>query len=233
MTGLLRRRYQALLLSLVLLIFVYPLLDSLFETPLVYDFMLTLVYLAALLLVSFRHKNLRPVTLLLGVPLLILAWIGILFPGFPKQLLAVSFHGSAVLFLGYAVAMILQSVYREERVSADNVYGAFCGYLLLGVAFGHLYSILESLTPGSFQGSQEFMTELQNQARHHFLLTYFSFMTLTTVGYGDAIPARAAARGLAVVEAVVGQFYLAVLISELIGKRVSQAVTVPRSDERT
>jgi hypothetical protein len=58
----------------------------------------------------------------------------------------------------------------------------------------------------------------------HFQLTYFSFVTLTTVGYGDITPAREGPRGLAVVEAMVGQFYVAVLLGELIGKRVSHAL---------
>src|SRR5204863_7015600 len=101
--------------------------------------------------------------------------------------------------------------------SADSIYGAFCGYLLVGLIFGHLYRCLEALSPGSFHGNADFMAHVQDERYTHFLLVYFSFVTLTTVGYGDITPASEATRGLAVVEAVIGQFYLAVLIGELIG----------------
>jgi voltage-gated potassium channel len=110
-------------------------------------------------------------------------------------------------------------------VSAESICGALCGYMLLGLAFGHLYCILESITPGAFHGDAEFAIQLRDQSRRHFLLTYFSFATLTTVGYGDITPVRDSARGLSVVEAILGQLYLAVLIAELIGKRVAQALS--------
>jgi hypothetical protein len=66
--------------------------------------------------------------------------------------------------------------------------------------------------------------QLQEDDRDHLMLTYFSFVTLTSVGYGDITPGSRTVRSLAVLEAIIGQFYIAVLIGELIGKRVSQAV---------
>ena len=75
--------------------------------------------------------------------------------------------------------------------------------------------------PGSFRG----IDPGAGGHRTHFLFTYFSFITLTTVGYGDITPGGDTARALALVESVAGQFYLAVLIADLVGKRVAQAVS--------
>ena len=101
-------------------------------------------------------------------------------------------------------------------------------YLLLGLGFAHLYCILKAAVPGSFRASDEILAQIRDEGRVHFQLTYFSFVTLTTVGYGDIAPAQEGARGLAVVEAMLGQFYMAVLLGELIGKRVSQVLSERR-----
>jgi hypothetical protein len=79
------------------------------------------------------------------------------------------------------------------------------GYLLLGLAFGHLYCLLEAVAPGSFRLREDLAAPVHDPGRRQFLLTYFSLVTLTTVGYGDITPGSDPARGLAAVEAVLGQ----------------------------
>src|SRR5262249_54867348 len=96
------------------------------------------------------------------------------------------------------------------------------GYLLIGMAFGHTYCLLGTFVPNAFQGVGRVTGEWE-----HFRLTYFSLMTLTTVGYGDISPASPTARSLAAVEAGVGQVYVALLVAELVGKRVAQALSPP------
>jgi hypothetical protein len=228
MDWLLRRRFQVLLLALALLVLVYPLLRSAFGTRLVLDVMLTIVFLAAFFMV-FTQGRFRVPALVLGVPTVIGAWIDYVLPDLPQIPLQVGFHLVAALFFGFGVAIILRAVHKEVSVSADAIYGAICGYLLVGLAFGHLYCITDVFNPGSFRGSEHLSTPHVDD-RQHFLLTYFSFVTLTSVGYGDITPGSGMARSLAVVEAMIGQFYIAVLIGELIGKRVSQAVASQSSD---
>jgi voltage-gated potassium channel len=120
---------------------------------------------------------------------------------------------------------VLRALLGEPRVSPDAVYGAFCGYLLIALVFAHLYCLLESAQPGSFKGSPELAGRLASAADRLFVLNYFSLVTLTTVGYGDVVPAADAARGLVCLEAMLGQFYIAGLVAELIGRKVSQAFT--------
>ena len=167
----------------------------------------------------------RVIATLLGIPTLVGLWTGFFLPGVARVPLAVTFHLVAALFFGFTIGVILRDIHREKGVAADSVYGAFCGYLLAGLAFGNLFNVVELLAPGSFRG--EDITPQMSDDRRHFRLTYFSFITLATVGYGDITPGNDAARGLAAVEAIVGQFYIAVLVAELIGKRVSQAFAPP------
>jgi hypothetical protein len=225
---LLRWRFLALLIALALLLVVSPALEGVLSTRLVFDALLSLVFVAAFTAV-FTERALRVPALVLGIPTLVGAWTGDVLPGLPRPPLVVGFHLVATLFLGLVIATILRAVHREGRVSADSIYGAFCGYLLVGVAFGHVYSLIEAVAPGSFRLRQDLATNIQDPDRRYFLLTYFSLVTLTTLGYGDITPGSDAARALAAVEAIVGQFYVAVLMAELIGKRVSQALSGPRA----
>jgi hypothetical protein len=212
-----------------MLMLIYPLFRNAFSTRLLMDALLTIVFLAAFLMV-FSQGHFRVPALLLGVPTIIGAWIDYILPGLPRIPLLIGFHLVAALFFGCTVAIILHAIQREKGVSADAIYGAFCGYLLVGLAFGHLYCIGEALNPGSFHGSEQFSTQVHVEDRYQFMLAYFSFVTLTSVGYGDITPGTATVRSLAVLEAIIGQFYIAVLIGDLVGKRVAQAMSGEPSD---
>ena len=91
-------------------------------------------------------------------------------------------------------------------------------------AFRHLYMVGATITPDSFQGDAGLAADLADSSHARYRLTYFSFVTLTTVGYGDITPATGMMRGLAMVEAIVGQFYIAVLIADLVGKKIALAM---------
>jgi hypothetical protein len=221
---LLRRRFLALLIVLLVLIAVYPLLQGVYAERLLLDALVTVVFVTALFAV-FTKPSSRLAAFLLGIPTLLGVWTRYALPGAAVPSVAVGVHLLAAAFLGFCVVTILWAAYDEATTSADSVYGALCGYLLIGLVFGHVYCVLELLAPGSFLGNEAFKTQVRSEEWLRFQLTYFSFVTLTTVGYGDITPASNAAKGLAMVEAVVGQFYIAVLVAELIGKRLSQVIS--------
>jgi hypothetical protein len=223
------RRFLVLLLSLMLVLVVYPALEGMAGTRLLGDALYTLVFLAALLMI-FAEKQHRLPALLLGIPLLVGLWTGYVLPGLPRLPLIAGFQILALVFLTYTVVVLLQGIFRTPTLSADNIYAALCGYLIIGVGFGHAYAMVEALAPGSFRGSDDLTAQLQDADRRRVLLTYFSLVTLTTLGYGDIVPATNAVRGLATVEAVVGQFYLGVFIAQLIGIRVAQVLARPGND---
>src|SRR5262249_54854755 len=153
------------------------------------------------ILTIFTQRRHRLLALALAVPALVGLATGYALPGLPRVPLSVAIHLSATAFFGYAILAILNAIYREERLTIASIPGALCGYVLIAIAFAHLYGVLELTTPGSFRASDENLAR-EDQEQLHFQLIYFSLVTLTTLGYGDIVPARNGARSLAVVEAI-------------------------------
>lgn len=117
-----------------------------------------------------------------------------------------------VVFLAYITTVFIWAIVKNPSVTVDTLAGAVSAYMLVGITYGLAYGMIEQLQPGSFRD-----TVLPGK---HFMpseLTFFSFVTLTTVGYGDIIPWSAHARSLAMLEAVTGIMYPAVLIGRLVG----------------
>jgi hypothetical protein len=226
---LLRRRFLGLLIALGLLFLAYPVLRGDTGGRVLYDALMIVVFLTALLIVFTQTRH-RLVGLLLALPTVAGTLTGYALPGLPRAPVIVATHGFSALFLGFAAAVILRTIYRERWVSQDSIYGAICGYLLIGVAFGHVYSLIEQVAPGSVHASDDLAAELRDPDRAHYVLTYFSVLTLMGAGFGDVTPGTGTVRGVAVVEMVVGVFYVAVLIADLLSKRVSQVLAEQQSD---
>jgi hypothetical protein len=118
--------------------------------------------------------------------------------------------------LSILVLLTLQRIFRPGRVTVHRVIGGIAGYLLIGYTWTYAYQLLLECLPDAIRLGPGIAGNL-NFSAQPALLIYFSFTTLTTVGYGDVSPAHPIARSLAVVEALVGQLYLAILISSLVG----------------
>jgi len=116
--------------------------------------------------------------------------------------------------LGLLAAGSLRFVFRSGRRTIDEIFATVVAYLLLAVLFAQLYEVLLEFNPQSFNIAAA--ADRPPQLVQSDLL-YFSFVTLATLGYGDVLPVDETARSLAVVEAVVGQFYVAVIVSVFIG----------------
>lgn len=107
----------------------------------------------------------------------------------------------------FAAAGALRFAMGATRIDAEHLYAALSAYLLAGIFFGLFYFALEQIGPGTFSGLGEFS---------RMSAFYFSFVTLATLGYGDIVPRTDVARGLAIVEGVGGQLFLAVLVARLV-----------------
>jgi hypothetical protein len=128
-------------------------------------------------------------------------------------------HVAEITFLATIVSLLIRAILHKHSVTLDNILGAFAGYLLIALVFGAAFSLVELLQPGSFRVQDALQTEWSSAAERDWVLNYFSCCTLMTVGYGDVTPVHAAARTLAVLEAMTGQLYLAAV---LVGIRVAQ-----------
>lgn len=200
-------RYRFLLIALLALFVAIPATG--FGT--VSNWLLTLAFLGVLLtglLAVARDRRLR-------LPVLLLAVLTVVpFRDDPTGLLT---QGPDLVFMGLVAAAIMRDVARRRRITLDAVYGASCVYLFLGLCWGKAYAILETAFPGSFGfGTQTTVAPFAAPAKND-LLMYLSFITLTTTGYGDVTPLSPPARVLAVLEAIIGQLFMAITIARLVG----------------
>ena len=122
-----------------------------------------------------------------------------------------------LLFCILSLVIVAQKVLFVPRIDANTLIGSACVYLLLGIIWGLLYSIVEFFFPGSFHGTGEIYSDEQL-----WQFIYYSFVTITTLGYGDIYPLIPFARSLAYLEAVCGQLYIALLVASLVGGYMSR-----------
>jgi len=125
-----------------------------------------------------------------------------------------------ILFLGTIAGFFIWTILSEPTVTSDTLAGAVAAYFLIGITFGLGYGLLEQVSPGSFRD-----TLRAGRLVHPAEFIFFSFVTLTTVGYGDVIPWSGQARSLVILESVLGIMYPAVLIGRLIGLHISRRLS--------
>jgi hypothetical protein len=127
------------------------------------------------------------------------AWLG------HKALSAMTLGAWTLIGL-FAAAAAVRFAMRGAKVDAEHLFAALSAYLLAGLYMGLLYWVLGQIHSGMFSD-----TDLSRSGA-----IYFSFVTLATLGYGDIVPRTDVARGLAIVEGVGGQLFLAVLVARLL-----------------
>jgi hypothetical protein len=149
---------------------------------------------------------------LLLLPLLTLYWLGL------YDVITFSRLGSYILFaiyFGLLVFSFATQILRSPRITLSVLHATLCLYLVIGLFWGTLYALLYELSPASYSGA---LLEKSAMAANHLItFNYFSLVTLTTLGYGDITPQTPGAGALCQLEAVVGQFYTAVVIAWLVG----------------
>jgi len=129
-------------------------------------------------------------------------------------------------FLLVAISFTLKQIAMGTDISPNRLIGAVCVYLMLGVIWAVAYTMLEMISPGSFGG----FTPLQGRGWDSEWL-YFSFVTMTTLGYGDILPVSATARVLAYMQAVFGQLYVAILVAGLVSALISNRQSNKQNDD--
>ncbi|MGD8270127.1 MAG: potassium channel family protein [Desulfobacterales bacterium] len=206
-------RFQLLLAVILSLYAVAPFIEMRWFA----DLVATAVTIFALASVS-EKRGLLVVFSVLAVFVIAGTWYAHWFPGY---LIAVAVHFLDALFQALVVGAILAHVFKSTRITRETIAGAICAYLLVGAMWAHVFSIVEILTPGSFAYTaiEAEATDGPEPIRDQTdRFTYFSFVTLTTLGYGDMTPLTRPARNLTALEAIFGQLYLAVLIARLVGQ---------------
>ncbi len=205
--------FRNLLFFLLLYIVGSPFLQVYPSLAVLAHLSLSLALFAAVYAVN-KLNNQRSWAIGLLLPLLVLYWLGF------YNLINFSPIGGQLLFCVYYGLLVYAFIFQirqARRVDRNVLYATFSLYLILGMFWGALYSLLYQLDPRSFSGN--LLDSVQNSSH---IFNYFSFVTLTTLGYGDITPQTPGAAAVCQMEAIVGQFYTAVVVAWLVGMFVSE-----------
>ena len=216
------QRFSMLLIMLLLLLLMGPVLSLAFLKLhiLTRQVIWTLTFSAVLLFGYFAVSH-QPKTTRIALSLCTLAiFAQIIKIFYPSTPLLIAHHLLGIIFMLFNIGIIFHLMFTSRAITLNIISASLCVYLLLAVVWSQGYSLLEIIEPGSFS--------FQVDTNQEFILgnsvapLYFSLVTMTTLGYGDIVPVSQAARMMAVVEAFVGQLYIAVLVARLVGLHVSQ-----------
>ena len=199
------KQFGRVLVFLILYLFVSPFFPSGSTASLLVHFLLFLAAYAVQ-----RNSQQRSIAMGLMALTLVTYWLGIF------KLVPYSAEGALILFAGF-YALLIYSLVRQlinsSHVTSGVLSGTMCLYLVIGLFWGTLYTLLEVLSPGAFSGA---LLENPGTSELH-LFNYFSLVTLTSLGYGDITPQIPGAASLCQMQAIVGQFFTAVLVAWLVG----------------
>ncbi len=205
------RGHRFLLASLLSLLAVYPLVTDLILLRPLLDLLLVFT-LWGCIRVSSANRALRLSLIALAIAVvasgLLVDWHE------HPSIFLVSAAGGFVFFATVTTILIRDVLTRMTNVDAETLFAAISAYVLIGLTFAFGYMLIDLLLPGSFDHDQILMGDA-NEAFESFV--YFSFVTLTTLGFGDITPKTLEAGAFVYTQAMIGQLYLAVLVARLVG----------------
>ena len=233
-----QRRHSALLAAIVSLLLVRAVIGDSVVAPLLFSLAVVVLVMVAhytiqvdelvgdreVLLVEKRRRTIAGWTLAIAVTFeRVMVWIA------PSHTLYVIGAICYLIFFAYITFQLLRGVLRQREISAETICMSISVYLLMGLTWGFLFALIYDRHPNafSFPASTAPLTERTIPPT----LTYFSFTTLSTIGFGDITPVTMQARYAAVAEGITGQFYLAILVARLVGMHMSQS-EVRRRDKQ-
>jgi voltage-gated potassium channel len=205
------RRFSTvqLLIALAALLICAPFVEEVEGGHLILSVLFSLVLIAAVFAVADRKRTLI-IALVLAVPAITARWINHFRPDLVHPFV---FLICALVLLAFVIGHLLHFILRAPVVTVEVLCASIAAYLMLGLMWTVAYWLVDQLTPG---GAFSFNTNRGAQSIDGFTGFYFSFITLSTVGYGDITPVSRAARWLAAMEAMTGLLYVAVLIARLV-----------------
>lgn len=207
-----RDKYRVLLLCIVLLIFAEPLVPDVEISSYFFLLLISLILITGFYAVRGKRKHLIPAIVLL-IPSLIVFWFQI--PS-DNEFYILFARTSPVLLFSYIAVLIFADVLTTREMNADIIAGGVSVYLLIGLIFSLIYHAFYILDPSAFAFSSHLDPPKGQESAYLYLFNYFSYVTMTTLGYGDISPVSLQARTLVQVETLMGQLYVAIFIARLV-----------------
>jgi voltage-gated potassium channel len=212
-------RFRILLGSLVAMMLLAPLLQSEIYGLAAIRIIESSALMGAVYAISRKRRDLM-IGAIIAAPVI----IGRLFPSYSTSLpVFETVTAGTAVFLAFVAYKIIAEVAHLRTVTFDTIFGAACGYLLIGALWAFLYSMINvSAHPGFvFTNTPDLPPGADLVQRSRLIsLFYFSFITLTSTGFGDILPIAPIAKGLAVIEVIIGQFYVAILVARLVSLEI-------------
>lgn len=223
--------YEGLLFCLVVLFALIPIAEKLPFAQVIVKFGFTLVLLASVYMVS--NKPLHALfAVVLAAPALVGHWLEIFIKMEIPHMVQLSF---SMALQTYVAVIMLYNLFRVKTIDRSTLYGAVCIYIMIGLIFSSCYALIQTLDHDSFLGLRKVIAHNEiswgaDTSPHQ--LFYFSFVTLTTLGYGQIAPQSVLASAVCSAEALIGQFYMTILVARLVALYVSSsAATVAKREE--
>jgi len=224
-----RYRFLGLFSSLILIMLLIPGFDHLgasgrSSAVRLIDLLLFTVMYAVIALCGPSRSPLGVIIRILAVISVIAVVLDTIFADSSETVIPRSVLGT--LMMCYMTVVLLRYVLTTTSVTADTIFASLCAYLLLGFVWANFYSIVLYFDPDAL--SLPFETGMEREVRigsaGSTSLVYFSFVTLTTLGFGDVVPQSPFTMMLSVIESAIGQIYLAVLVARLVGIQITRSV---------
>ena len=144
-----------------------------------------------------------------------------------QTLLDIALNLSASAFFVFVLSVIISHVFSTRRLRLDDVVGAFSGYILIALLWGRLFALAWLATPHSFSIHPDIVWQLNDWNTLHALFDYYSFTTISGIGYGNITTTAPPSNTLVWLEVMCGQFYLAVVVSTIVGMKLAEALASP------
>lgn len=222
----------SILLGMILLFILGTPLMSLSRYPLMTQFIASGLFAAILIagvLATGQGARWRLALILMGAGVALLNFAAYVIGTIQLEM---GFYALTLVFLGSVAVLTIQQLMRSQRPDYDTLAAALCAYAVLVLFWASAYSLVETVVSGSFSYSGDAAGVPQVM---HFgfgdsmMSIYYSFVTITTLGYGDVTPVTAFARTLAALQAFFGQAFVAVVVARLVGLQIAASMTADAS----
>jgi len=215
-----RGPYFILTVTLLLCTIAFPLGSRLIGTN-VMQVMITALLIASMYAVIERKWLFRTLLLVI-LPIILSNWF--VDPNESHKYLNWLTALATDAFLTTVLVVVFAHIVMSKRVTADLIFGSVAVYLLFGVVVALTFHFMNNVAPGSVIASVGVAETVADRRDEFSELLYFSFVTLTSVGYGDLTPLESPARSVAMLEGVIGQLYIAILVAKLVGVYTAQSL---------
>ena len=206
-----KERFLILVCLILGTIVLVPILKGFAALRIFLDIFITAIYISMVYTVSDKKRHLY-IGALFAMAMLISLWLHYFLQ---NNLVFAIGRICGILLLIMVIINILAFIFKSEDVTIEVIYAAMLVYLLMALMWSFVYGLLELINPASFN------VTLSPDQGYQMRFIYYSFVTITTLGYGDITPATELASSFSILEAVVGQLYLVVVVARLVGMHVS------------